>query len=238
MIEIVKNPVQVDLLAITFAPDILAAAAAKTTNMIENPLDIFTGLCSDPEKAQKIVKRVVGYGHESIAEHCSATFGVQKVSRVLEVDQVRHRIASYSVRAGLVTGTYLKVVLPEDILSLMRSNKMFLQHYMDWSEALRKMKNDMTAANIDSRHQRYLWPQGNETAFVMTMNFRELRHYLELRCCNKAQWEIQDLAWKIRDILVSKEELLPFFEDSGPACIRGRCNQGAASCGNPFKEVK
>ena len=37
-------------------------------------------------------------------------------------------------------------------------------------------------------------PNACETKMIVTMNARELRHFFALRCCNRAQWEIQALA--------------------------------------------
>jgi flavin-dependent thymidylate synthase len=37
-------------------------------------------------------------------------------------------------------------------------------------------------------------PNAVETKIVVTMNMRELLHFFELRCCNRAQWEIRELA--------------------------------------------
>jgi thymidylate synthase (FAD) len=39
------------------------------------------------------------------------------------------------------------------------------------------------------------------TEIVMTMNFREFRHFIKLRADKYAQWEIRDLAKEILDIL-------------------------------------
>ena len=48
---------------------------------------------------------------------------------------------------------------------------------------------------------RFVLPNAAETKIVVTMNARELRHFFQVRCCNRAQWEINDLAWEMRGIV-------------------------------------
>lgn len=48
---------------------------------------------------------------------------------------------------------------------------------------------------------RYLLPNAAETKIVITMNIRELLHFLSLRCCNRAQWEIRELANRMLELV-------------------------------------
>lgn len=79
---------------------------------------------------------------------------------------------------------------------------------------------------------RFVLPNACETQLVMTMNARSLWNFFNLRCCNRAQWEINELAWKMRDILVSKYPYL--FIHSGPDCLNGDCKEGGKSCKHPY----
>ena len=61
---------------------------------------------------------------------------------------------------------------------------------------------------------RFVLPNAAETKIVVTMNARELRHFFQVRCCNRAQWEIRDLAWTMRGMV---KELAPnLFERQRP----------------------
>ena len=46
-------------------------------------------------------------------------------------------------------------------------------------------------ANEDAR---FVLPNACETKMVVTMNARSLQNFFHLRCCNRAQWEIRQLA--------------------------------------------
>ena len=58
---------------------------------------------------------------------------------------------------------------------------------------------DALKAGIRAEDARYLLPEATKTEIVMTMNCRELFHFLDMRLDQHAQWEIRDLASAIRD---------------------------------------
>ena len=65
------------------------------------------------------------------------------------------------------------------------------------------------------------------------MNARELFHLFTLRCCNRAQWEIRDLA---DEMLRQCKAVSPIiFANAGPPCVRGPCPEGKLTCGKPRK---
>ena len=47
---------------------------------------------------------------------------------------------------------------------------------------------------IEPEDARYILPNASETKIIVTMNGRELLHFFAVRCCNRAQWEIRELA--------------------------------------------
>jgi thymidylate synthase (FAD) len=50
-----------------------------------------------------------------------------------------------------------------------------------------------------------------------------------LRCCRRAQWEIQELAKRMLALVRSLAPTL--FAGAGPGCVRGACPEGKMSCG-------
>ena len=82
---------------------------------------------------------------------------------------------------------------------------------------------------------RYLLPNACETKIVITMNVRELLHFFELRCCNRAQWEIREMAWKMLEL--ARPTAPYIFADAGAPCIHGTCPEGKMTCGNPYPRV-
>ena len=95
--------------------------------------------------------------------------------------------------------------------------------YCEWQEKLGKTGE---GTNEDAR---FVLPGACETRILMTMNVRELRHFMQLRMCNRAQWEIRELATRM---LKQVREVCPvIFDNAGPGCVSGRCPEGNMSCG-------
>jgi thymidylate synthase (FAD) len=95
--------------------------------------------------------------------------------------------------------------------------------YKEWQEQLGKKGEQ---SNEDAR---FVLPNACETRIMLTMNIRELRHFFSLRMCNRAQWEINELATRMHRLCLETAPAL--FEDAGPACLRGRCPEGEKTCG-------
>jgi thymidylate synthase (FAD) len=99
--------------------------------------------------------------------------------------------------------------------------------YKEWQALLGKGEK----SNEDAR---FVLPNACETRILLTMNVRELWHFFSLRMCNRAQWEINELATKMHRLCIETAPAL--FAEAGPACLRGKCPEGEKTCGQ--MEVK
>jgi len=76
---------------------------------------------------------------------------------------------------------------------------------------------------------RYVFPNACETKIIVTMNARELIHFFNQRCCNRAQWEIRIMA---KTMLLQARKVAPIlFKYAGPSCVSGSCPEGNMCCG-------
>ena len=82
---------------------------------------------------------------------------------------------------------------------------------------------------------RYVLPNACETKMILTMNVRSLRNFFRLRCCNRAQWEIREVATEMLRLCCEVSPAL--FRTAGPSCYCGGCAEGKMSCGKA-KEVR
>lgn len=87
-------------------------------------------------------------------------------------------------------------------------------------------------ANEDAR---FVLPNACTTKIVCTFNVRSLNNFFDHRCCNRAQWEIREVAEQM--LMLCKEVAPTLFKNSGPKCIRGACPEGKMTCGK-VKEVR
>lgn len=90
-------------------------------------------------------------------------------------------------------------------------------------------------SKIANENARCILPNAATCNQIVTMNARELRHFFNLRCCNRAQKEIRTIAWMMLNLC--KEVAPNLFAKSGPSCLYGSCSEGAMTCGNPYKPI-
>ena len=88
------------------------------------------------------------------------------------------------------------------------------------------------SANEDAR---FILPNACTTKIICTFNARSLLNFFEHRCCNRAQWEIRDVA---QQMLALVKGIAPhIFAKAGPGCLYGACPEGKMSCGKA-KEMR
>ncbi len=186
----------------------------------------------------RLVRGLVRSGHMSALEHAVFTFAVDGISRACSHQLVRHRVASYSqqsqryVRFGSDGG----FVMPPSIAGSSEAQTVFLEAMENARRSYERLVELGVAEGRTSESvyedARFVLPNAAETKIVVTMNARELRHFFSLRCCRRAQWEINRLAWTMRHLVISVAPLL--FEDAGPGCMTGGCPEGKMTCGDPY----
>lgn len=193
---------------------------------------IGAGLCYDAKDPWKALKHAMDSGHESVIEHNTFTFLIEGVSRALLAQLTRHRIASFSVQSQryVTFSGGFPYVIPKRIQELgqedvKRYENQMAQMAVWYDEWLNKLGKD------GAEDARFVLPNACETKLMMTMNARELRHFFSLRCCNRAQWEIREMADKM--LHECKEAAYTLFADAGPGCVRGACPEGKKCCGKP-----
>lgn len=224
---------KVKLLSHTKNPEQVVAAAIRQCYASVGPGELKKKI--DKATRERLIKQVMASGHTSTLEHASFTFGIEGIARVSEIQLIRHRVGcSYSIQSGrYVKRGDAKFVIPESI----KKSKEFLPRWKKILKEVQGMYNEMTDAGIKAEDARYLQPQSIQTKIVVTMNARALLHFLELRCCKRAQWEIQQLA---NLMLKEVKKVAPIiFEKAGATCVsQGICWEGEKMTCGLYKTIK
>ena len=246
----------VKLIAYTPVPERVIAAAAKICYSSSDAETIMEGLT--PEKTEGFLDMLTEIGHASPIEHASFTFAIEGVSRSLLAQITRHRLASYSVQSQryvkLKEGIFTYITPPEIAKDPVAHEKyqqaMADSHrnYLELTDALQARHTaDLIAQGVPEKEAkrraekmaiedaRYVLPNACETKMVVTMNARSLYNFFRLRCCNRAQWEIRELAAQMCALV--KEVAPTIFRYAGPPCLKGRCPEGKMTCGK-MQEMK
>ena len=179
------------------------------------------------ETVEKMVKKMLATGHGSTIEHASFTFGVEGVSRALTHQLVRHRIASYDQQSQRYVAEHnFEYITPHTI----ENNEAAKEKFDGIMEEIQKKYNELVELGVPKEDARYVLPNAAETKILITMNARSLMHFFNLRCCNRAQWEIRELANKMLEEVKKVAPIL--FSKAGASCDAfGYCPEGEFSCG-------
>ena len=210
-----------DVKLLRYTPDgeKLVASAAKLCYSPVGVEDIEESL--DEESVSSFLSLLMDMGHESPIEHVSYTFGVQGVSRTLTHQLVRHRIASFSQQSQ----RYVKLeqfdyIIPPDIEKNEKAKEIFIKAMEEDQKHYDQLSSILFEEHFNKHRQKGLF----------TMNARTLLNFFKLRCCNRAQWEIRELAIKMLKEVRGVSPVL--FKNAGPSCLNGPCKEGAMTCGN------
>ena len=238
----------VQLIAHTAQPEKIVAASAKLCYSPSTIDTVMDGL--NEEKTASFVDMLAEIGHESPVEHASFTFGIEGVSRALLAQITRHRMASYSVQSQrYVPAKMFEYVLPPEIAAIPEAAEEYRrameedQAHYDRLTALLKEKHlaEKLADGMPEKEAiraaekqaiedaRFVLPNACTTKIMMTMNARSLMNFFKHRCCNRAQWEIRELAEAMYRLCV--EAAPHIFKHAGPPCAYGACPEGKMSCG-------
>ena len=241
------------LLTYTPNPEFSVASAAKLCYSSSDISNLRQNLTE--EKAAQFVEMLSEIGHESPIEHASFTFGIEGVSRSLLAQITRHRMASFSVKSQrYVREGAFEYVTPPEIEKIPEAKAIYdeiMKEDQKRNDALAAVlkekhiktfmcegKDEKTATRLAEKKAiedaRFVLPNACETQMIVTMNARSLMNFFKHRCCNRAQWEIKEVADQMLALVL---EVAPnLFKNAGPSCVNGPCPEGKMACGK-YKEV-
>lgn len=211
---------------VSFTPD-PEMAVARAARLCYSPSG-YPGISArmTETQARAFIGKLREVGHLSPFEHASFQFYIEG-SRAMLAQLTRHRIASYSVQSlRYVTPDRPEYIVPPHI----RRDEALAGLYR--AEMLRAFSayRDLLARGVAAEDARMVLGQGVATRLICTFNARSLHNFFRLRCCRRAQWEIRQIAYRMRRAVLEVAPAL--FEGAGPTCeTEGRCNEGKLSCG-------
>ena len=240
---------KVTLISHTPEPEKLVAIAGKLCYSSSDIGSLKDGLTDD--KIKNYVKMLVSIGHESVMEHVSFTFGIEGISRACSHQLVRHRIASYSQKSQrYVNESGFEFITPPAIHEVPEAEAEYMKMISEITESYNKISDLLTdhhksnfinegldektalskARKMANEDARFILPNACETKIIVTMNVRSLFNFFRHRCCNRAQWEIRDIANEMLRLCL---EVAPnIFCNTGASCVsEGKCPEGKMSCG-------
>jgi thymidylate synthase (FAD) len=141
----------------------------------------------------RLLKHLIENGHHAMLEFGWAAFRI-KCSRVVSHELVRHRICSWAQRSQrFVNESNPNFLTPPEFDSNPHAE------YVNgiYAQAMRVAWNSYSSllnSGVPKQLARYLLPNSTTTEIVMAANFRELRHFCQLRSAKQAQPEMREVA--------------------------------------------
>ncbi len=163
-----------------------------------------------PSSTEELIKKVIRKGHHSVLEHALATFRIKGGSRVFTHELVRHRLMSPSQESQRYV-EYGKTKEFEFVVPPTVQDSDFVDKFVQLSGMAYDLYQEMVKADIPKEDARYILPNATTSEIVISANFRELRHIFEIRCVERAHWEIREICLEMLKIM--KEQAPIVFWD-------------------------
>jgi len=164
------------------------------------------GVCygrTDPSEIR--VRRCFEAGHMSVFEHACVTFLVEGISRACSHQIVRHRMASYCQESQ----RYCRYDLTGDDWYVTPPRMERVEEYEDHMRDCARRYMDAVEHGVRPEDARYMLPEATKTRMAVTMNWRELFHFWDLRADDRAQWEVRSVAWAMVKACRENEDTAP-----------------------------
>lgn len=159
---------------------------------------------------RKLIKYLLVNKHTSPFEHNVFTIRCT-VPLFVRSQHVRHRIWKFSEKSYRYSGENIQFYYPPCWRTQSKSNKQMsdqdIEHpAMDamvrsHCEECREKYEQMIEAGIAREMARMILPQNLYTEYYGTIDLHNAFHFISLRLHPHAQWEIQRVAWAMKEIL-------------------------------------
>lgn len=188
-------------------------------------------ILSDRNVLSKVISSVLESDRPRALESIQFTVRYNNVTLSTLTHFARHRMQSLMVPSLTTVDRKAYVIAPS-----ISKNEKLLSKYIDAFEKTANLYEEMKENGYGDSETVYCLLSGNTLSIISTMNARELKLFLKLRTCRRAQWEIQDLSV---ELLKGLRKISPeIFSKFGPSCYSdGFCPEGRLTCGNA-KEMK
>lgn len=193
--------------------------AARTCYSEHNPSDIFDVLGDafgvSTEEQKELVINVLNRGHWSIARHANITFAITGISRSCSHQLVRHQagfsFSQQSQRYVNMSDTSFVIPVKNSIID-------------DTLLQIQDCYKILIDQGVKQEDARCILPNACTTNLVVTCNLQALKNFCSERLCTKAQYEIRELANRMKDEVLLRYNWMDGLLE--PKCIAiGKCNE-------------
>lgn len=208
----------------------LLSGPANARSMLEEAL-AFSGRFDGEGLEHDRLKALLMDARPRELELLGYVFRVQNISLACLTHFARHRIDSPVIPAVLTALAGGRYVVPETVKAIPEAEAIFRRAFDAQADSARRA----LALGMSPENASYFAMSGHQLDILLGMNARELMHFMKLRTCSRAQWEIRGVAGHMLERL--REAFPELFSMYGASCRFGPCPEGRMSCGRPQARI-
>ncbi|MCI9177274.1 MAG: FAD-dependent thymidylate synthase [Clostridia bacterium] len=182
-------------------------------------------LQKDTNCKEKMMKNILNKEERRELEQVSFTFQIP-ISLSILTHITRHRMHSLLVPEFTPMWNLNNYIIPDTI----KQNEELKKLYIEKAQENIKLYEEFKKAGVKQEDLIYFYIGAQMCNIVTTMNARNVQWICKMRCCNKAQWQINRIA---KEIAKQVKEVAPLIGMGlGATCVTDFvCNEGRESCG-------
>lgn len=229
--------------------DIVWFTSQKSTELVETdeigsvkllqapvqPMEIlkFASSTSHPHGDDKFnIEQIIASIRPRELEHLSYTFAISNMTLSGITHLVRHRMQSIVV-PSIQCVDHSRCIIPDTVQQNPEAKERYVSILTQANEKLIQAREDAML----QKYGYYFALSGNVMDVMTTMNARELMLFIRLRSCNRAQWEIRNVATGMLSLL--RKNFPALFNHYGPSCVlSGACPEGKMTCGKKDEMIR
>ncbi|MCP4751832.1 MAG: FAD-dependent thymidylate synthase [Proteobacteria bacterium] len=184
------------------------------------------------ETMNTFVKEKLGTGHTSPLRQVQFVFVVDNISRACTAQFNRHHIGVEREEMSQRYVNFTKGINAFITPPSFRKDPEVLERWTELQKDIVDFYNYSTDQGIKQEDARFALPMGTVSREQFSMGFQAMQQFLDVRMCDRAQWEIRDMSWQIYRIM--KKEFPTLTTRLGVKCWENR----NLYCDEDYKEHK
>lgn len=224
-LEVMDKPVLIDY---TDDPDnvILKTAIVGEAQCSYDEADIIIAEAEkkDHQFKEKYIDYIIKKPENRELEYVDFTWQIP-ISLSILTHLTRHRMHSLITPNFVPLWNFDNYIIPDSI-----KNSEFLERYKEAVKENIKIVNEFREVGVTEEDLVYFYLGCQMCNVITRINGRELTWFTRMRACNRAQWQIRDIA---KYMIEETSKIAPLFSKGlGPTCVIYHfCPEGKRSCG-------
>lgn len=162
----------------------------------------------------------LGTGHTSPLRQVHFVFVVDNISRACTAQFNRHHIGIEREEMSQRYVNFSKGIKAFVTPPSYQNNPEVMERWLQLQTSIIEFYSFCTDNGIKQEDARFALPMGTVSREQFAMGFQAMQQFLDVRMCERAQWEIRDMAWQMYRIM--RKEFPRLAERLGNKCWENR----------------